>query len=246
MSVSSRLAFAKDMIRLIEDLPPGDDTVKQHFKCAVAVYLDRLSAELRTPTWVVVPHEEIQRPEFLEPISLTPISRRSSDTPPILSTVPEEQEEAPAPVSVPVSVSVERQAAAEKQEDSRSVAQETATTNGSRRDFTKFCRTLGLPAGHSFTLMKGSSVESTFHLSYVAGKAMLFIDCQDGTRLSANSPSGIVQRYIRKVKGKIVSINGWDKLNMQWNRTNTFFPISNTIWDNCSWDPERSSFRHDA
>ncbi len=237
MSVSSRLAFAKDMIRLVEDLPPGDDEVKHHFKCAVAVYLERLVAELRAPTWVTVPHEEIQRPSFIEPIMPSPISPHSSVDSLPLATVPEEE----LPVAEQQAPAVER-----LQEDSRSVAQETATTNGSRRDFTKFCRTLGLPAGHAFTLMKGSSVETTFYLSYVASKAMLSIDCQDGTRLSANSPSGIVQRYIRKVKGKIVTLNGWDKLHMQWNRTNTFFPISNSIWENCSWDTERNSFRHDA
>jgi hypothetical protein len=241
MSLSSRLAFAKDMIRLVEDLPPGDEELKHNFKCAVAVYLERLTAELRAPTWVPVPHEDVVRPTFLEPIVLTPISRRSSDTPPVLSTVPEDCmeaiEEAPAPAPAPT----ERQP-----DDTRSVAQGTTTTNGGRRDFTKFCRSLGLPAGHIFTLMKGSTVEASFSLSYIAGKAMLSIDCQDGTRLSANSPSGIVQRYIRKVKGKIVTLNGWDKLHMQWNRTNTFFPISNTIWDNCSWDQDRGSFRHDA
>ena len=247
ISRSNRLGSIKDLLTIVEQLPPEDASVLGKFNEAIAAYLEHISKELRTPTWVPVPHEEIHRPGFLEPISVSPISSRSSES--SLTTVPEEaacamEEIPPPPPPTPPPPTAHPPQA--KPEDTRSVAQGTATTNGTRRDFTKFCRNLGLPAGHIFTLMKGSSVEATFHLAYVVGKAVVYIDCQDGTRLSANSPSGIVQRYIRKVKGKIVSVNGWDKLHMQWNRTNTFFPISNSIWDNCSWNAQHNSFHHDA
>lgn len=250
MSTSSRLSSANDILSIVETLSSED---KPPFYTAVVSLLERIIDDLKTPVWQVS-HEEIQRPSFLEPVGLSPsggLSPPAGLSP--IASVESEEEFPPPPAPAPSPSVAQQQPQAQPQpqpqaqpEDTRSVGQGTATTNGNRRDFTKFCRSLNLQQGHVFTLMKGPAVEAKFTLQYSQERAMLFIDCSDGTRISANSPSGVVQRYIRKVKGKIVSSNGWDRLNMQWNRTNTFFPISSSIWSNCSWNVKQQSFNHDT
>jgi len=102
----------------------------------------------------------------------------------------------------------------------------------SKRDFTRWCKGLSLPAGHQFFTVGGGQNKVLFKLVWGRdGKALLEATCPDGVILRGLSPNGILKAYMKKTTGKEVAVDGWRRLSMRSPDGLTQWPIRDPEWD---------------
>ena len=115
-------------------------------------------------------------------------------------------------------------------EDAASVASHT------RRDFTRWCKSLSLAAGHQFYIVGGGQSKVCFKLVWSRdGKALLETTCPDGVILRGLSPTGILKAYIKKTTGKERNVDGWKRLSMRSPNGLTQWPIREAEWNKYTW-----------
>jgi hypothetical protein len=114
-------------------------------------------------------------------------------------------------------------------EDNESVA------SRSRRDFSRWCKALGLPNGHQFFTEEEQS-KLSFKLVWGRdSKALLETTCPDGVILRGMSPTGILKAYLKKTAGKESNVDGWKKLSMRSPDGSTLWQIRDHEWRNYTW-----------
>jgi hypothetical protein len=120
----------------------------------------------------------------------------------------------------------------------------TSVQGVNKKDFTRWCKTLGLEQGHPFFYIKGGQSVQVFHLGYRReGTAYLHTTCADGTVLNEKSPSGILKAYLRKVTNKDRAItDAWSRLSMQSPNGLTKWAISERTWLNYEWNSKTKKF----
>jgi hypothetical protein len=105
-----------------------------------------------------------------------------------------------------------------------------------RRDFTRWAKSLGLPTGHQFYTVGGGQTKVCFKLVWGRdGKALLETTCPDGVILRGMSPTGILKAYLKKTTGKEANVDGWKRLSMRSPNGLTQWPIRETEWMNYHW-----------
>lgn len=105
-----------------------------------------------------------------------------------------------------------------------------------RRDFTRWCKSLSLPAGHQFFTVGGGQSKVCFKLIWGRdGKALLETTCADGVILRGLSPTGILKAYIKKASGKEANVDGWKRLSMRSPNGLTQWPIRDEAWHKYLW-----------
>jgi hypothetical protein len=105
-----------------------------------------------------------------------------------------------------------------------------------RRDFTRWAKSLALPAGHQFFTVGGGQSKVCFKLVWGRdGKALLETTCPDGVILRGLSPTGVLKAYIKKTTGKEANVDGWKRLSMRSPNGLAQWPIREPDWMNYQW-----------
>jgi hypothetical protein len=113
---------------------------------------------------------------------------------------------------------------------------DASVASHSKRDFTRWCKGLSLPAGHQFYTVGGGQNKVLFKLVWGRdGKALLEAACPDGVILRGLSPNGILKAYMKKTTGKEVAVDGWRRLSMRSPDGLTQWPIRDPEWDKYEW-----------
>lgn len=114
--------------------------------------------------------------------------------------------------------------------------EDTSVVSHSRRDFTRWCKILGLPPGHQFFIVGGGQGKVFFKLVLGRdGKALLETTCPDGVILRGVSPTGILKAYLKKTTGKEANVDGWKRLSMRSPDGMTQWPIRDYNWLSYEW-----------
>jgi hypothetical protein len=232
MSYSTRLDTVKSLLEIAQAMTPDDEEAKTKVFTVAAEILISISHQILMPP-VAPPPPPVAPP----PAPLAPPPGPVSPPPaPELLTVPPTP-----PASVAPAQTIE-----EASDESGTEA--TQTTNGSRRDFTRFCKSLNLPTGHKFFVMSGvNNPSQTLTLAYNReGKARLEARFADGTLEISGSPSGIVRSAVKKLTGKNTTANGWKRLHMRWNSSSSYYAIGNSIWLSSHWNSKAACFTREV
>ena len=105
-----------------------------------------------------------------------------------------------------------------------------------RRDFTRWSKSLGLPAGHVFYTVGGGQSKVCFKLVWGRdGKALLETTCPDGVILRGLSPTGILKAYIKKTTGKEANVDGWKRLSIRSPNGLMQWQIRDEQWTKYKW-----------
>ena len=229
MSYSTRLDTVKSLLQITETMTAEDQDAKTKVFAIAAEILISISHQILVPPEAAVTPPPPPSPE---PIVHEQIQGLQKPTPAEMPKAEMPKAEMPKLEEVP--------------EDSSS-DDATATTNGTRRDFTRFCKSLNLQSGHKFFIMSGANMPSqSFTLGYnKEGKARLEARFADGTLVISSSPSGIVRDAVKKLSGKNITANGWKRLHMKWNNSSSYYPIGNSIWLSSQWNPKAACFVRD-
>jgi len=127
-------------------------------------------------------------------------------------------------------------------EDDEHTETNTTSIGGTKKDFTRWCKTLDLEEGHPFFYIKGGQSVQVFNLVYRRdGIAHIQVTCSDGTIL-IGSPRSVLKAYIRKTTNKEKQINPWMSLSMQSPNGLTKWSISERLWMNYEWNSKTKRF----
>ena len=114
--------------------------------------------------------------------------------------------------------------------------EDTSVASHSRRDFTRWCKTLSLPPGHQFFTVGGGQGKVCFKLVWGRdGKALLETTCPDGVILRGVSPTGVLKAYLKKTSGKETNVDGCKRLSMRSPDGLTQWQIRDHNWLNYEW-----------
>jgi hypothetical protein len=104
-----------------------------------------------------------------------------------------------------------------------------------KRDFSRWCKSLGLPNGHQFFTVGGGQSKVCFKLVWSGAKAVLEATCPDGVILRGHSPNGILKAYLKKTTGKELNVDGWRRLSMRTPDGLSQWQIRDPEWEKYQW-----------
>jgi hypothetical protein len=119
-------------------------------------------------------------------------------------------------------------------------------SNGTKRDFSKWCATRRLPQGHTFYLTGGGQQKQAFRLCWTGApsagtfgrRALLETTCPDGKILRSPSPSGILKAYFKNTTNREWKGDAWSRLSMRSN-LGTLWNIKDAQWEKFEWQGGR-------